>query len=265
MIHSTAVIEPGAQLGADVEVGPFSYIQRGTQIGDGCRIGPHVCIMRFTSLGAGSRVHSNAVLGDLPQDKAFKDAESWVKIGTNCIIREGVTVHRGTKEGTSTEIGNGCFLMGNAHFAHNVKLGNHVVVANGTLLAGYVSVGDAAFISGNVVVHQFVKIGRLAMLGGMSGISKDVPPFCLVAAKSINKISALNVVGLRRAGMTSEEREQVHKAFHILFQSGLNISQAGEQTRQLFTSGPALELCSFVESSTRGVCTQEESDPTEPA
>jgi len=254
MIHPTAIVEPGAEIGQDVSIGPHSYIQTGSRIGDRCTIGPNVCIYTFTTLGAGCRVHAGAVLGDTPQDVGFEGDESYVRIGDNCIIREGVTVHRGTKPGSTTEIGKDCFLMGFSHFAHNVKLGHRVLVANGALLAGYVEVGDRAFISGNVVIHQFVKIGRLVMIGGGSGISKDVPPFCIVRASSLNGIAGLNVIGLRRAGFTAEQRAEIKRAFNTLYRSEMNFSEAAAEIRRRFPTGPGLELAEFVEGSERGIC-----------
>lgn len=254
MLHQTAVVEEGAELGVDVTVGPFSYVQSGVTVGDRCVIGPHVTLLRHTSVGEGTEIHAGAVLGDLPQDVGFENADTFVRIGSNCIIREGVTVHRGTKEGTATEIGNGCFLMAFSHFAHNVALGPGVIVANSALLGGYVQVGERVFISGNCVIHQFVKIGRVAMLGGACGVSKDVPPFCTVLPMHANEVAGLNVVGMRRAGLNPEERKQVKRAFKILYESGLNVKQAVAGIREAFDSGPALELCEFIEASDRGIC-----------
>ncbi|MDD4871100.1 MAG: acyl-ACP--UDP-N-acetylglucosamine O-acyltransferase [Kiritimatiellae bacterium] len=254
MIHKTAIIEPGAEIGKDVTVGPFSYIEGGAKVGDECVIGPHVSVMRYTTLGTGCRVHAGAVLGDLPQDLSFKECESYVKIGSNCVVREGVTVHRGTKPGTTTEIGDSCFLMANSHFAHNVKLGNNVIVANGALMGGYVEVGDRAFISANVGIHQFVHVGRLVMVGGNSGLSKDLPPFCIVRSLTFNLVAGMNVIGMRRAGITPEERAQIKRAFKMFYCSGLNVKQALEKMKSDFTSGPAQEFWQFVEQSKRGVC-----------
>lgn len=254
MIHETAVIDPGAELGRDVTIGPFSYIEADVRIGDGCVVGSHVSIMRYTLLGSNCRVHAGAVLGDLPQDTAFKQCESWVRIGADCLIREGVTIHRGTKQGTVTEIGDGCFLMAFSHFAHNVRLGKSVIVANGALLGGYVEVGDRAFISGNCLMHQFVKVGRLAMLGTGCAATKDVPPFCMLRNVALNTVAGLNVVGMRRAGLSSQERDEIKRAFKILYQSGLNVSQAAGKIKETFDSGPALEFCAFIEDSKRGIC-----------
>lgn len=253
-IHATAVVDKGARLGSNVSIGPFACVEKNTVIGDGAVLGPHVVIFQHTTIGAGCKIHAGVVIGDLPQDLSFKETESHVRIGAGCTIREGVTIHRGTKPGTTTEIGNECFLMANAHFAHNVKLGNSVIVANGVLCAGYVEVGDRAFISGNCAVHQFVKIGRLAMLGGLSAVSQDVPPFFITRPSSLNTIVACNIVGMRRAGLSSDERTQVRKAFSLLYRSGLNAHQALQQIRSTLNSGPVLELCEFIEQSKRGIC-----------
>jgi UDP-N-acetylglucosamine acyltransferase len=254
-IHPTAVIESGAEIGKDVQVGAFSYIDHDVQIGDGCVIGSHVTVMPYTSVGKNCQIHAGAVLGDLPQDLAFRSEKSFVKIGENCVIREGVTIHRGTKSGTVTSVGNDCLLMAFSHLAHNVKVGNKVIIANGALLAGYVEVGDQAFISGNCLVHQFARIGRLAMMSGGSAVHKDVPPFCTTRSVSLNKVMGLNVVGMRRAGVSSEDRLIMKRAFKILYQSNLTLPQAIAQLEAEFTSPMVLELCDFVKSSQRGICT----------
>jgi UDP-N-acetylglucosamine acyltransferase len=254
MIHPTAIIEEGAELGQDVSVGPFSVVMRGARLGDGVAVGPHATIFGCVKLGAGCRVHSGAVLGDLPQDLGFKGGDSFVEIGEGCTIREGVTVHRGTREGSVTRVGNHCLLMAFSHIAHNVQVGNNVVIANSALLAGYVEVADRAFISGNVGVHQFVKIGRLAMLGGNSVVNKDVPPFCMIGSGQLNAVIGLNKIGMRRSGMSLEERTEVQRAFKVLYLSGLNASQGREQLADLFTQGPAAEFAGFLEQSTRGLC-----------
>lgn len=254
MIHRTAVVESGAELGVDVAVGPFAFIEAGARVGDGCVIGPHVTVLRYASLGSKCQVHDGAVLGDLPQDLGFTGGDSKVVIGSGCVIREGVTIHRGTKPGTVTEIGDNCFLMSNSHYAHNVKLGKNVIVVSNALLAGYVEAGDRAFISGNCVVHQFVRIGRQAMLGGASGVSKDLPPFCTTKPMTVNTILGLNVVGMRRSGLGPEDRSAVKEAFRILYRSGLNVSQALAQMKAKFASGPAAEFAAFIEASKRGIC-----------
>ena len=254
MIHKTAIIDPGAELGKDVEVGPFTVIEADVTIGDGSVIGPNVSIRPYTSIGSHCNVHAGAVLGGIPQDVNFEGGKSFVSIGANCQIREGVTINRGTQTDSVTEIGEECFLMAFSHFGHNVKLGHNVIVANGALLAGYVEVGDQVFISGNCVLHQFVTVGRLAMLGGGCGISKGVPPFCLVKPLEGNKILGLNSVGLRRSSLSKEERQEIKEAFKLLYLSGLNISHALEKIKSAFPSGPASEFSAFIEKSERGIC-----------
>jgi UDP-N-acetylglucosamine acyltransferase len=253
-IHSTAVIEAGAELGEGVEVEPFAWVHSGVTLGDGCRIGPHAILYGGTTLGAGCTVHAGAVLGDTPQDLAFKGGASYVRVGDRCTLREGVTIHRGTVEGTSTVVGDDCYLMAFSHLAHNVELGHRVIMANGSLLGGYVEVGEGCFIGGNAVVHQFCRVGRLAMLGGASGASQDVPPFCTIASVERNHLAGLNSVGLRRAGFTPAERSALKKAYANLFGSTGNLSAAVSETRAQFPGGPVAELCDFVETSKRGVC-----------
>jgi UDP-N-acetylglucosamine acyltransferase len=254
MIHDSAVIAPGARLGRNVSVGPFAVIEDDVDIGDDCVIGPHVCVLRYTTLGAGCRVHAGAVLGDLPQDLSFAGEPSDVRIGARCWVREGVTVHRGAKSGSVTQVGDDCLLMANSHVAHNVRMGSHVILANGVLLAGHVEVGDRAFISGNAAIHQFVRIGRLAMVGGVGAVTKDVPPFCTTRTGAYNRIGGMNMVGLRRAGVSAEERLQIQRAFKIFYRGGLNAKQAVQAMRAMPRSPLVNEFVDFVEQSKRGVC-----------
>jgi UDP-N-acetylglucosamine acyltransferase len=242
---------------------PTAVIETGAVIGDNVEIGPHAVIFRYVTLGPNCRIHAGAVIGDLPQDLAFRPADTFVRIGAACVIREHVTVNRGTKPGSSTDIGHGCYLMANSHVAHNVRLGAEVTLANGALLAGYVEVGDGAFISGNVVIHQFVRIGRLAMLSGGCGIGKDVPPFCTTRGIQRNCIAGVNTIGMRRAGMTSADREQVKRVFQLLYRSKLNVSQVLERMRTEFPDGPGAEIAQFVAASRRGICTMREDECTD--
>lgn len=258
MIHKTAVVEDGAELGDNVSVGPFSYIQEGTRIGAGTQVGPHATILKYTTIGEQCEIHAGAVLGDVPQDLGFDECESFVQIGSRCRIREGVTIHRGTQPGSFTTIGDDCFLMAFSHFAHNVKLANRVIVCNAVLFAGHVQVDEGAFISGGSMVHQFVSIGRLAMLSGNALVGKDVPPFCTMQHAILNRIAGLNVIGMRRAGLTPEERLQVKQAFSLLFRSGLNVTQAVARIREEIPPGPAHEFCTFAEKSKRGICTMQD-------
>lgn len=254
MIHATAIVDSGAELGRDVDIGPYAVIAGDVRIAEGCRIGPHVTLHAGTEIGEGCDVHAGAVIGDVPQDLGFKPCESGVRIGRGCVLREGVTVHRGTQPESVTEVGEGCYLMGFSHYAHNCRLGRRVIVANGALLAGYVQVGDRAFISGNCLVHQFVRIGKLVMMGGGSAVSKDVPPYSLVGALHLNEVCGLNVVGMRRAGLSAEERRKVKTAMAIVYHSGLNARQAAARLHEENDAGPAAEIAEFISGSERGIC-----------
>ncbi len=253
-LHATAVVDPKARLGADVVIGPYSVVEGDVEIGDGCEIGPHVVLRRHTILGPACRVYAGAVLGEPAQDLGFKDAPTYVRIGRGCTIREGVTIHRATKPETATEVGEGVFLMVQSHIAHDVHVGAHTIVANATLLGGHVHVGERVFLSAHVLVHQFVQIGRLAMVAGASGISQDVPPFCTTRPMTVNTLLGVNRIGLKRAGLTPEQRDEVKRAFDLLYCSGLNAVQAVEKIRAQGLAGPGEELAAFVAASRRGCC-----------
>lgn len=254
-IHPTAIIDPGAKLGQDVAVGPYAVIERDVILGDGCIVGAQAVVCAFTTIGARTQIHPHAVIGDTPQDLSFKPGvASYVEIGEDCVLREGVTIHRGAKEGTKTTIGHHCFLMSNSHVGHNGHVGNHVIMANGVLLAGHVEVGDRVFLGGNSAVHQFCRVGRLAIVGGLSATSQDIPPFCMTETGGRNTLSGLNVVGLRRAGFSPADRQAIRRAYKALFRSGLNLQQALEQLRAGPMDPLVAELADFMTASKRGVC-----------
>lgn len=224
-IHPTAVIHPQARLGERVRVGPFAVIEEGAVVGNDCVIHPHAVICAGVVIGKKNTIGHGAILGGEPQDFAFKpEVRSRVVIGDGNRIREHVTIHRGTTEGSETVVGSDCFLMGGAHLAHNVRLGDGVVVANNSLLGGYVQVGDRVFIGGGCVFHQFIRVGRLAICQGGSAFSKDIPPYVVAAER--NGVAGLNVVGLRRAGLSAAERAEIKRAFDLLYRSDRNVSQA---------------------------------------
>jgi len=254
MIHPTAIVEPGAQLGIDVQLGPGAYVAGTARLGDGCVLAPHAAVLGYTTLGARCKVHSGAVIGDLPQDLSFKDEPSFVVVGDDCTFREGVTIHRGTKPGTTTRIGSHVYMMANSHAAHNCEVGDRVIMANGALLGGYVSVGERAFIGGGTGVHQFCHVGRLAMVAACCFISKDLPPFCSTASAQNSRLAGLNVVGLRRAGFDAAQRAQIKQAFGLLYRSGLNVSQAKERLRAETGNPFAAEYADFLDHAKRGIC-----------
>ena len=254
MIHPTAILEPGAQLGVDVRIGPYAYVAATVRLGDGCVLGPHAVVLEHTTLGARCRVHSGAVLGDLPQDLSFKNEPSFVVTGDDCVFREGATVHRGTKPGTTTRVGNRVFMMANSHVAHNCEVGDHVVFANTAAIGGYVCVGARCFIGGNVGVHQFCHVGRLAMIGSGALVSKDLPPFCTAVSSKNSYVGGLNVVGMRRAGIGAAARAQIKQAFNVVYRAGLNVAQAKERLRAEAANPFAAEFADFLDHAKRGIC-----------
>jgi UDP-N-acetylglucosamine acyltransferase len=252
-IHSTAVVSADAEIGEEVSIGPYSVVDGNTVIGNGCKIGPHVSILEHTKIGPRCEIHAGASLGGIPQDAGFKGTESYVDIGAGCIIREHVTIHRGTGEGSTTRVGSGCFLMACSHVAHNCVLDNDVIMANNAMLAGHVHVGEKVFISGGAGIHQFARVGRLALVGGNSVCSKDVPPFCMVEPCTWNGVKGMNIIGMRRAGMSADQRVEVKRVFKLLYNSDLNTAQALEQIDSL-EGDVAAEMARFVRESERGIC-----------
>jgi len=252
MIHPTAIIDAKAELDPTVEVGPYAVIDAHVTLGPGCRVGPHVYITGHTRIGADNRFYAGCVVGEAPQDVKYKDEPTELRVGDNNLVREGATIHRSAREGEATVIGSNNFLMVNSHIAHNVILGDHVILANGALLAGHVEVGDRVFISGNCLVHQFCRVGTLAIMQGGSAISRDLPPYTV--ARWYNGMCGLNAIGLRRAGLSNEERLELKTLYHHLFRTEMNLSEALAQARKEFTSAPAKVLLDFVASAKRGVC-----------
>ena len=255
-IHPTAVVDPRAELDSSVRVGPHATIGPNVAIGAGTEVMASVHIRGRTTIGRDCRIHMGAVVGHEPQDHAFTGGESCTVVGDRNTIREYVTIHRGTEEGSSTTIGDDNMLMALSHVAHNCRIGNRVVLCNGSLLAGYVEVGDSAVISGNVVVHQFARIGRLAMIGGGSRVARDVPPFMLLEGDST--VRSLNSVGLKRAGLPQETRVAIKAAFRALYRSG-GIRRDGLRRLAEMAASPAAcsevrELALFVRESRRGIC-----------
>lgn len=252
MIHNTAIIEQDVKVGNNVKIGPYSYISGKVIIGDNTEIGPYVRIEGNVTIGNNNTIFPSAYIGGPPQDVSYKGQETFVRIGDNNIIREFVQIHRGTAEGSCTELGSDCFLMGGAHLAHNVKVGNSVTIANYSALAGYVEIDDFSFISGLCGFHQFVRVGKYVMVGGMARVGKDCPSFMIIEG-SPPRVAGINVVGLRRRGFTQERRNAIKDAYRILFRSGKNVSQAVEELNKCESCEDINELLNFIKSSERGI------------
>jgi UDP-N-acetylglucosamine acyltransferase len=253
-IHPTALVDPGARIGADVEIGPFSVVGPGAVIGSNAIVQSHVVIEGNVAIGTGNFIGQGAIIGAPPQDFSFSpDRKTKVEIGNDNVIREYCTIHRGSPEGSATKIGDKNFLMAGAHVGHNCEIGNNVVIANNCLLAGHVRVDDQAFLGGGSTFHQHMHIGRLVMVQGSSAFGKDLPPFVIAAER--NSVFGINVVGLRRSGFSAKDRDEIKKAFKLLYTSGLNISQALEKAATLDLGAPAREFFDFVaHAKKRGIC-----------
>jgi UDP-N-acetylglucosamine acyltransferase len=252
-IHSTAVIDSRAEIDADVEIGPYVVIEGPVRIKSRTRIIAQAYITGWTEIGEDNEIHPGAMLGGAPQDRAYRGQESYLKIGDHNVIREHTQVHRGTVAHSSTIIGNHNFLMATAHVGHNCTLGDNVVLANGALLGGYVAVGNNVFISGNCVVHQFIRIGDYAIMRGLSGTSRDVPPFAIIDWQ--HTVRGVNVVGLKRAGFDEARIRAIREAFRVLFRKGRNLSIAVKEIEGgMRGSDDVMTLVEFIKSSKRGVC-----------
>jgi UDP-N-acetylglucosamine acyltransferase len=252
-VAATARVHPEARIGPGVRIGEFCVIESDVEIGAGCVIEPYVFIKRWTTLGERNEISAGTVLGTDPFDKKFTGERSYLRIGNENRIREHYTISRGTAPESATEIGDGNYIMSSGHIAHNCKVGNNTVIASCALLAGFVEVEDEAFISGGVGVHQFTKIGRLAMIGGNSGINTDAPPFFLYAGfRAAPK--GLNVVGLRRAGFKASELTALKKAYQLLYRSGLKLLEALACIEKTIPTPETLHLVRFIRRSERGIC-----------
>jgi UDP-N-acetylglucosamine acyltransferase len=251
MIHPTAIVSDEAKLGENVHIGPYAIIEKNVHIGNHCKLDAHTHVFGGTTIGENTRIHTGAVIGDIPQDTHFEDAPSYVEIGSNCIVREYVTIHRGSQAESTTRIGNHVMLMGLCHVAHNCIVEDHAVIANNALLAGHAEVGTRAFVSGAVLVQQFARIGCLAMAGGGARINQDLPPYCLFAEGAVH---GPNVIALKRANMTPAERKAIREAIKTLYFKGLNRQNALAEISNTYSNHDAVShLVAFVQSAKRGI------------
>ncbi|MEO8205151.1 MAG: acyl-ACP--UDP-N-acetylglucosamine O-acyltransferase [Chthoniobacterales bacterium] len=252
-IHPTAIIEDGAVLADDVEVGPYALIGNNVRIGAGCIVQAHAVLTSRVTMGEKNLVGYGTVIGAAPQDFAHNESiQSEVRIGSGNTFREYVTIHRGTKEGTATVVGDGNYLMTASHLAHNVQIGNKVVIANNCLLAGYVSVDDGTVLGGGTVFHQFIRIGSYVMVRGGTRFGKDIPPY--TTADRDNILAGINIIGLKRNGFSLAARQEIRALYRLIFRNGLNLSQALEIAKEKSWGVEATRFLDFLTSSKRGLC-----------
>jgi UDP-N-acetylglucosamine acyltransferase len=254
MIHKTAIVSSGAEIDSNVKIGPYSIIGDNVFIGSGTVIGPHVVIEPFVEIGRNCQIYQYAAIGAIPQSLKFKDEKTYVKIGQGSVIREFVTIHRGTEFGGGiTEVGEENFLMAYTHIAHDCKTGRRVVMANNATLAGHITIGDYAAIGGIVAIHQFIKIGEYAFIGGASAVTKDVPPYVIAAGNRV-ELHGLNIVGLKRNGFSPKTLSLLKKTYRIIFRIGLTVNQAVERVKAEVEQVPeVVNFINFVVASQRGV------------
>ncbi len=250
MIHPSAEIEPGTVVAKGVAIGPFAVVEAGAVIEEGCSVAAHAVIRRHARIGANCRIDSFAVIGGDPNHLEFDPAtESSVEIGPDCVLREYVTVHRSIYEGGATRLGAGCFLMAGSHIAHDGEIGDRVVVANDAMTAGHVSVAADSFLGGNCAIHQFIRIGRGAMIGGMSRITKDIAPFIRVSER--DQVAGLNLIGLRRKNVASDVIRELKQLYHAVLRTSGNPVEAAA-ARSLPESREGRDFLEFFIPSKRG-------------
>jgi UDP-N-acetylglucosamine acyltransferase len=253
VIHRTALVDPTADLGPDVSVGPYCVIGPRVTVGERCTIAGHTVIERNTRVADNVRIGYGTVIGSDPQDLKYKGEETWVEIGSGTIIREYCTINRGSTATGKTTIGERCFIMTYVHIAHDCVIGNDVIIANSVQMAGHVTVHDRAIVSGLVPIHQFVRIGTYAFVGGGSRVNQDVPPYTKAAGNPVH-LYGLNSVGLQRAGFAPEVKLALKRAYRLVFNSDLTVSQGVARARVELPEVPEVEeFLRFIEASQRGV------------
>jgi len=252
-IHPSSIVSPKAKLAEGVSVGAFSIVSDNTVIGADTRIGSHCVIEGNTTIGKGCEIFTGAVVGSRPQDLKFKGEKVFLEIGDNNIIREYCTLNPGTQDGGKTVVGNNNLLMAYSHIAHDCVVGNGCVLANNCTLAGHVTIEDKAVVGGIVAIHQFVRIGKLSIIGGCSKVVQDIPPFSTCDGHPA-RVYGLNLIGLRRSGISNDSIRKINQAFKIFFNSGLSLKHALERAqKELEKTEEILYLVNFAKSSERGM------------
>jgi UDP-N-acetylglucosamine acyltransferase len=259
-VHSSAIISSAAQIGPDVQIGPFCVVESDAAIGRGCILEGRVTVKQGTTLGTNNRVSEGAIVGGLPQHVHIPENPGRVVIGSNNVIRENVTIHRALSPDHTTAIGDNCLLMVGCHVAHDCRLGNNVILTNNAMLAGHVVVGDRAYISGAAGVHQFCRVGSFAMVGGQAHMVQDVPPYVTVDGLS-SLVVGLNKIGLRRAGYNQAAIQQLMAAYRVIYRSGLRWADVLEQLRTRFPVGPAALFYEFLSTTARGIVSERRAPP----
>ena len=257
-INELAIVSKKARIGEGVEIGPYAIVEDDVELGTGVKVWPGAYICNGTPIGEGTEIHMGAAVGHVPQDLTFKGQVTYLKVGKRNIIREYATLHRSATAGASTVVGDDCYIMTAAHVGHDCHIGNNVILANCALLAGHVLVEDAVFVSGNVVVHQFCRIGAYSMIGGFTGINKDVPPYMLVRGPSV--VRGVNLIGLRRAKFSRDIISGIKEAYKLLYMENLNTAQAIEEIKKLKPLKELDHLVEFINGSKRGICKYKYSD-----
>lgn len=254
MIHPTAIVDLKAEIDSNVIIGPYSIIEADVAIGSGTVIGPHVVVQSHVTVGPECQIFQYASIGAPPQALAYKGEKTHVSIGRGTIVREFVTINRGTEFGGGiTEVGEDNLLMAYAHIAHDCKTGREVIFANNATLAGHIIIGDFVTVGGLVAVHQFVRIGDYAYIGGKAAVVKDIPPF-VIASGDRAKLHGLNNVGLKRKGFSKETLTLLKKAYRIIFRIGLTLNEAIERVKAEVEQIPeVIDLIDFIQSSQRGI------------
>ncbi len=254
MIHPTAYVDPATRIDESVVIGPFVVIEGGVEIGASTRVEAHAIIRTGVIIGERCVVDCHSAIGGLPQDPRFDPTTvSGVNIGDDVVLREGVTIHRASKEGMFTRVGDGCYIMANAHVAHDCQLAEKVTIANAVLLAGHVHVGAHAFLGGAAAFHQFVRVGESAMISGLSRVSRDAPPFCMVAER--DELIGLNLVGLKRRGKSMETIRALKSAFREAFRSEGRLRERVEVmlANPEYAVGEVQDFLEFLLASKRGL------------
>ncbi len=261
VIHPTAVVDPAAEVGQGISIGPYAVIGPDVRIGSGVQVGPHAVIEGHTTIAPGVRISQFAAVGGPPQDLKYKGEPTELVISERTVIREFVTLHRGTVGGGGvTRIGSDCLIMAYCHVAHDCQVGNNVIMANGATLGGHVVVEDDVIIGGLSAIHQFCRVGRLTFLGGMSGANKDIPPYVRYWGQR-GKIYGLNLVGLRRHGCSRDAIAALRRAYHLIFVEARTVSQGLDKVETELGNVPEVaHLVEFVRSSKRGIPLYSEGD-----